>query len=214
MSRCKELIERFDKLQESAYTTYASKRKDSEGKFYTMRSYKDATWAKKNAFDIPSVNIFKQGDVYAQLSVLAYSDRDFTEVYFVSDKQGNEFGQYATKEGALKKAKEMAKLSLDDRKKYDESLSEDQTEDELIAKFKKANPDMSDEDAKKMVDNIKESNLDKNMVFNLLDKIEDKKKKMAHEIPEIKDNLKKWQDGKIKDSFFREFLNKYIDKMK
>lgn len=48
-------------------------------------------------------------------------------------------------------------------------------------------------------------------IFATLDRIEHKVNIMAHEIPEIKDNLKLWQDNKLKTSFFQESLNKYWD---
>ena len=53
----------------------------------------------------------------------------------------------------------------------------------------------------------------KHLIFKKLDQIELKTKVMAHEIPEIKEHLKKWQDGQLKDSFFSEFLNRYLDKI-
>ena len=53
----------------------------------------------------------------------------------------------------------------------------------------------------------------KNQIWNLLDKIEDKVKKMAHEIPEIKDALHKWQDGKMNRASFYNLLTKYWDNL-
>lgn len=53
----------------------------------------------------------------------------------------------------------------------------------------------------------------KRLIFEKLDRIELKTRVMAHEIPEIADRLRKWQDGQIKDSFFAEFLNKYLDNL-
>lgn len=51
----------------------------------------------------------------------------------------------------------------------------------------------------------------KQMIFKMLDRIENKTGIMAHNIPEIAEKLQNWQDGKIKDSYFIEFLNKYWD---
>jgi hypothetical protein len=53
----------------------------------------------------------------------------------------------------------------------------------------------------------------KNMIFNRLDRIEEKLGNgiMAHEILEIKDKLQKWQDGKLNDSYFLSALNKFWD---
>jgi hypothetical protein len=55
----------------------------------------------------------------------------------------------------------------------------------------------------------------KNMIFNRLDRIEDKLGNgiMAHEIPEIKDRLYLWQDGKLNDSYFLSTLNKFWDNL-
>jgi hypothetical protein len=45
--------------------------------------------------------------------------------------------------------------------------------------------------------------------FKLLDRIEDKTKIMAHQNAEIMDQLRKWQDGQLKDSYFLALLNRY-----
>jgi predicted translin family RNA/ssDNA-binding protein len=52
-----------------------------------------------------------------------------------------------------------------------------------------------------------------NIIFNKLDRIEDRLKKMAHEIPELNDNLKRWQEGELNNNYFNEFLNKFIDNL-
>lgn len=51
----------------------------------------------------------------------------------------------------------------------------------------------------------------KNSIFNLLDRVEDKTGKMAHEIEEIKYDLEKWQNGEIRSIYFKEVLNKFFD---
>jgi regulator of replication initiation timing len=53
----------------------------------------------------------------------------------------------------------------------------------------------------------------KNRIFNTLDKIEDKTEIMIHEIPELKHELKLWQDNKIQDLFFFNLLMKYLDSL-
>lgn len=53
----------------------------------------------------------------------------------------------------------------------------------------------------------------KRLIFEKLDRIELRTRAMAHEIPEIAEKLRQWQDGQLKDSFFSEFLNKYLDKL-
>ena len=53
--------------------------------------------------------------------------------------------------------------------------------------------------------------LKKNMIFALLDRIEDQTGVMAHEDDRIKNELKRWQNNELKDSYFKELLNKYHD---
>ena len=53
--------------------------------------------------------------------------------------------------------------------------------------------------------------MDRGIIFRMLDRIEDKIGVMAHEIPEIAEQLRKWQDGKLPTSYFKEQLNKYWD---
>jgi len=50
-------------------------------------------------------------------------------------------------------------------------------------------------------------------IFLALDSIENKTNIMAHHNPVINDKLKDWQDGKLPDVYFKEFLNKYIDQL-
>lgn len=57
------------------------------------------------------------------------------------------------------------------------------------------------------------SQISRNRVFNMPDKIENRVGLMAHEIPELSEQLKLWQDFKIKDYQFIETLNKYIDQL-
>ena len=52
-----------------------------------------------------------------------------------------------------------------------------------------------------------------NRIFARLDRIEDKAGKMVHEIPELAENLKRWQDGKLSGVYFLEQLNKFLDEM-
>lgn len=49
------------------------------------------------------------------------------------------------------------------------------------------------------------------LIFRMLDQIEDETGIMADEIPEISAQLKEWQDGKLPNSYFKEQLNKYWD---
>lgn len=48
-------------------------------------------------------------------------------------------------------------------------------------------------------------------IFAKLDVIEYKTNKMAHEIDTINPILELWNNKKIKDSYFLNFLNQYID---
>jgi predicted DNA-binding protein (MmcQ/YjbR family) len=53
----------------------------------------------------------------------------------------------------------------------------------------------------------------KNRCFIMLDTIEDKTKIMAHENEKIMNEFKDWMDGKIKDVYFLNFLNRYFDEI-
>lgn len=52
-----------------------------------------------------------------------------------------------------------------------------------------------------------------NRIFKSLDLIENKTKKMAHEIPAISSELKRWQDGQLNGIYFLEFLTKFLDQL-
>lgn len=54
---------------------------------------------------------------------------------------------------------------------------------------------------------------DKQHIFNRLDRIEGLTGKMIHEIPELSEVMRNWQDGMINDIYFYEFINKYWDKL-
>lgn len=51
----------------------------------------------------------------------------------------------------------------------------------------------------------------KNRIFNLLDRIEDKTGKMAHEIVGLNEKLNHWQKGLVRDLFFLNYLSKFLD---
>lgn len=63
---------------------------------------------------------YRINGVYAYESYIPYTNTSSTLVYFVSGSNGDEFGQYTTKLKALDKAREMSKLTQEQRKKYDE----------------------------------------------------------------------------------------------
>ena len=50
-------------------------------------------------------------------------------------------------------------------------------------------------------------------ILIMIARIEAKTGKMAHEIPELKDGLKAWQDGEIKSSYFNLTVVNYFDKL-
>jgi hypothetical protein len=50
-------------------------------------------------------------------------------------------------------------------------------------------------------------------IMKNLDSIEKHTNQMAHEIPELQDHLKRYQDGLVNPIYFNEYLNKYIDKL-
>lgn len=58
-----------------------------------------------------------------------------------------------------------------------------------------------------MMNNVYETHV----IHRLLDDIEVKTRVMVHNDPHICHELKDWQDGKLPDSYFKEFLNKYIE---
>jgi len=53
----------------------------------------------------------------------------------------------------------------------------------------------------------------KTRIFSILASIEKITGLLAHEIPELKENLALWQDGKIKDSFFNIQVMEYFDNL-
>lgn len=55
--------------------------------------------------------------------------------------------------------------------------------------------------------------LNKRLIFNLLDDIEIKTKIMVHNDPNISREVRLWQDSELSDIYFKEFLNKYIDRL-
>lgn len=52
------------------------------------------------------------------------------------------------------------------------------------------------------------------LIFNVLDRIEDITGVMAHEDPAIANTLRDWQDGVLNDTYMIECLNKYYDAIK
>lgn len=64
--------------------------------------------------------IFRKNGVYISKSYIPYTHTSSTIVYFVSGSNGDEYGQFTNKKSALKKARKMAKLSLQERRKFDE----------------------------------------------------------------------------------------------
>ena len=59
----------------------------------------------------------------------------------------------------------------------------------------------------------KHNNLQTSAIFSLLDKIEDKTGRMAHEIDKISNQLRLWQKSMVSNSFMKETLNKYWDEI-
>ena len=60
-------------------------------------------------------------------------------------------------------------------------------------------------------DNVKPDQYTVQAIFAKLDFIEFKTNKMAHEIDTIKDVLELWNQRKIKDSYFLNFLGQFIE---
>lgn len=51
------------------------------------------------------------------------------------------------------------------------------------------------------------------MILNRLETIEDKLGRMAHEIPDLDLNLRKWQDKETKDISFYNYLVTFLDEV-
>jgi hypothetical protein len=71
------------------------------------------------AMNSPTDIYLNLNDVQAYSSLIPQCYEYAKKVHFVSDKQGNEFGQFPTKEQALKVAHEMAALTPKLRQSYD-----------------------------------------------------------------------------------------------
>lgn len=71
------------------------------------------------AMNTPSVEHFKENGVYVSSCWIPYDYENAYKVYFVSDIQGNEFGQFHDLSGALSKARKMAKYDQNERKQFD-----------------------------------------------------------------------------------------------
>ena len=50
-------------------------------------------------------------------------------------------------------------------------------------------------------------------IWSLIDSIEYKLNTMAHEIPDLSERLKDYQDGKLKRLYFINYLTKFIDNL-
>lgn len=96
---------------------------DSNGKFNVEL---DEMYQRKIKKRVPNDQVVGEGlvsdlgDVYVYLSAVPYCHKSKTLVYFVSGKNGDEFGQYAESVDAKNKARAMAALSKDERRIYDE----------------------------------------------------------------------------------------------
>ena len=53
----------------------------------------------------------------------------------------------------------------------------------------------------------------KQRIWNILDSIEDKLGKMAHEVPELAEDLELYQNGKIKPLYYFNKLTKVFDEL-
>ena len=54
---------------------------------------------------------------------------------------------------------------------------------------------------------------DRGYIFKRLDRIEDVTGSMIHEIPELSEVMRNWQDGMVSDIYFYEFISKYWDSL-
>ena len=61
--------------------------------------------------------------------------------------------------------------------------------------------------------NIDRNQLQRQRIWSLIDSIEDRLGIVAHDIPDLKDRLKAYQDGILKPIYFINYLSKYIDQL-
>lgn len=66
-----------------------------------------------------SVIVFDKDGIYINESLIPYDYKTATLIYFVSDKSGNEYGQFKSKELALNKCQTLITLSAEQRKAYE-----------------------------------------------------------------------------------------------
>lgn len=64
--------------------------------------------------------IFRGNGIYVYQGNIGKTYTSYSIVYFVSGVDGDEYGQFANKNDALKKAKKMSKIKLSERRKFDE----------------------------------------------------------------------------------------------
>ncbi len=84
-----------------------------------MTAFKQVKIGHQAAMDTPANIYLNLNGVKAYSSLIPECYEYAKEVHFVSDEQGNEFGQFENKDLALTKAHAMAKLSPEDRRAYD-----------------------------------------------------------------------------------------------
>jgi len=62
----------------------------------------------RSAWEMPSKEIYRNGSIYISKNVIPQTHTYAIYVYFVSGDNGDEFGQFATAEEAISKAKTIA----------------------------------------------------------------------------------------------------------
>lgn len=83
---------------------------------------KKCEWAKMSsdcAMSTPSIEHFRENNVYVSACWIPYDYENAYKVYFVSDTKGNEFGQFSDLASALTKARTMAKYDELERRQFD-----------------------------------------------------------------------------------------------
>ena len=84
-----------------------------------MSEFETVKVAASVALATPSCEFFRENGVYAYSSLIPETRTHAKRVYFVSGSNGDEFGQFSTKELAFPVAAALAKLSESERQAFD-----------------------------------------------------------------------------------------------
>jgi hypothetical protein len=96
----------------------------AQGYYNEVKNYIDSKGYEniktKQNEEIPSKEIWKKNGVYVYKSYIPQTYTSSAIVYFVYGTNGDSYGQFPNEEKAIAKAKKMASLSEEERRKFDE----------------------------------------------------------------------------------------------